>query len=96
MVRVGAWQTAQPMVSNSSEPLRASGVEARRASRGGALVARMKRANRARRQPGMTFGAPDFVPTHCTEYVHAVGSVCSTLTVASSPVGVNCPERAMR
>jgi len=41
---VPTWHRAQPTESNRAEPFVASAVSARRASRGGALVARMNRA----------------------------------------------------
>ena len=47
VVRVGTWQRAHPILSNSTDPLIACGVVASTRSRAGALVARMKRANRS-------------------------------------------------
>ena len=43
----------------------------------------------------MTFGEPDLVPTHWTEYEQLVGSVCATVTVASRPAAVKCPVTVM-
>ena len=47
VVRVRTWQVAQPILSNSADPARAAAVRASSVSRAGALVARMKRANRS-------------------------------------------------